>query len=460
MGLRIFSVLGEALNFGGRRMETIARVAWLPVLIIMIVNMVTVFAYLSVIAGRIITFEDVPTYVSAQQSLFRLASVGFQTSPAQMWLITVVSLILNWILVSSYMAPHIRYVGLGEKPAPGAVRLHFGADQFRFVLSSLANVVFLAVLVFVPIISATFYVMKYITDALSQTLASFPNPDSLHTIEIITGAELAAANGAAWMYDSAIPIIGMAPLALLLWLLTFLHFSPRNRPSAPEGGNVILRAITTLLVTVGLLAAGYYFLKEMVMGSFAANAMFLGTVAEVVEQLKAINPKLAIDMTSVKESIKFVFKSPIGRLLFFGVASFYLVNYFSLRLFAYPGVTVCRKSLGLGNTLRVSRGWNIIRIAIIVYASGALLFYIYKWVIDYGLLQMVLLKGVLTYLLTAVGVTSKLFNSGVTQDWVLPLFIWIWNIVKIIVNLVWTFFCIGVAAALYGRLYRESVRTD
>ena len=39
MGLRIFSVVGEALNFGGRRMETIARVAWLPLLLSMIATM-------------------------------------------------------------------------------------------------------------------------------------------------------------------------------------------------------------------------------------------------------------------------------------------------------------------------------------------------------------------------------------------------------------------------------------
>ena len=44
MALGVFSVTGEALNFGGRRMETIMRVSWLPVALLLIVNMATVFA--------------------------------------------------------------------------------------------------------------------------------------------------------------------------------------------------------------------------------------------------------------------------------------------------------------------------------------------------------------------------------------------------------------------------------
>ena len=39
MGLRIFPVVGAALNFGGRRMETTARVAWLPIVLSMIASM-------------------------------------------------------------------------------------------------------------------------------------------------------------------------------------------------------------------------------------------------------------------------------------------------------------------------------------------------------------------------------------------------------------------------------------
>ena len=53
-------------------------------------------------------------------------------------------------------------------------------------------------------------------------------------------------------------------------------------------------------------------------------------------------------------------------------------------------------------------------------------------------------------------VSTKLVNSGVGADWVLPLFIWIWNGIKILANVFWAFFSYGVIAGLYGRLYRDS----
>ena len=54
-------------------MATIARVAWLPVVLLLITNMVTVFAYLSVIAGRIVTFKDAGTFAVAQQVMAQVS---------------------------------------------------------------------------------------------------------------------------------------------------------------------------------------------------------------------------------------------------------------------------------------------------------------------------------------------------------------------------------------------------
>lgn len=448
MGLRIFSVVGEALNFGFRRMETIARVAWLPVILLMIVNMVTVFAYLSVIAERLITFTDLSNYTVAQQTFMRLAATGFSKSPQEMWLITGVNLTLSWILISSYMAPLIRYAGLGEKPAPGAVRAPFGADQLRYIGSSILSFLFVAVLVFGPIAGATYYVMKYIADALSQTIATFPDPSSLHTIEVTTLAQQLAGQGSSFIYDNAIPLAGVAPLAALLWVIIFLHFHPRNRPAAGDGGNMILRAIVTLGLTAGLLGVGYFLLAEVMLNTFKSSAGFLGSAANLASQLQ-------VDASAVLESLGFLLKSPVARLLFFATVSFYLVNYFGLRLFAYPGVAVCRKSVALGQTLKVTRGWNIIRLWVIVTFLSAMLGFVQVFIIN-GLFLTVFLPWIVTLLYEATATSTKLVNSGAVGDWVLPTFVWIWNITKMAINVVWGFFSFGVAAGLYGRLYRES----
>lgn len=448
MGLRIFPVVGAALHFGGRRMETIARLAWLPLLLTMIATMATVFAMLSVIAERLITFEDIPTFLNAQQLAVRNAARGFQNNPEAMWTITIASIAAQTMLTASFMAPLIRYAGLGEKPAPGVIRAPFGPDQIRFIVSSIFGLLFVAVLVFGPVAAASYYTLKYVVAALSQTVASFPDPNSLHTIEITTAADEIAAQGRNWIYERAIPLSGAAPVALLFWALLFFHFAPQNRPKAPAVGRTILRAIATFIVAAAAMLLTYFLFSEAVLNQFRGNTSFLGT-------LGALGGLLRLDMSGFLESLDFLLKSPAGRVVFFGVASFFVMNYLSLRLVPYPGVAVCRKSLALGNTLAVSRGWNLIRLWAIVTLIGVFLFVMQVFVLN-GLLLQRVFPAVINLLYEATAVSTRLLNSGQAGDWVLPTFIWLWNIVKIIVNLIWSFFSFGVAAGLYGRLYRES----
>ncbi|MCA8896060.1 MAG: hypothetical protein KDA48_12455, partial [Amphiplicatus sp.] len=64
MELRVFPVVGAALNFGLRRMETIMRVAWLPVVLLLVFNMASAFAILSIANDRFVTFADLAQGVS------------------------------------------------------------------------------------------------------------------------------------------------------------------------------------------------------------------------------------------------------------------------------------------------------------------------------------------------------------------------------------------------------------
>ncbi len=447
MGLRIFSVTGEALHFGGRRMETVARVAWLPLLLSMVASMAAVFAMASVIAGERITFGDIPSYSNIAQQVAKYAGRGFQNDPAAMWSITLASLAAQTLLTASFMAPLIRYAGLGEKPAPGLVRAPFGPDQLRFIFSSLFGTVFVAILVFGPMAAATFYTLKYIVAATPETFASFPDPNSPHTIEIKTAGDQAAAAGRSWVYNSAIPLMAAAPLALLFWALLFFHFAPKNRPNAPARGNVFLRALATLAGAALLLALAYFVFAEAVMTEFRGNMTFLGVVSSIAS--------LGVDMSGVLTGLDFTMKSPSARVLFFGVASFFVMNYLSLRLFAYPAVAVCRKSLAPHHMLAVTRGWNILRLFVIIALLFGILSLVQVYVLNALLFERVL-PWVVNILYQATAVSTKLVNSGVTADWVRPLFVWIWNIVKILVNIFWSFFSFGVTAGLYGRLYREN----
>ncbi len=433
MALGVFSVTGDALNFGGRRMETIMRVAWLPVALLLIVNMATVFAYLSAIAGRLITFADIATFQRAQQLLIAHSDRGWTQAPQAMTLISVANLSAQAILIAAFMAPLIRYAGLGETPRRGVVRLAFGPDQMRFIISGAFSFMFLAFLILAPILLTSFFVMQYVVDALSQTLAHFPDPDSLHTVELTTSGESLAARGEAWIYTLALPATASAPFLLALWALAFLHFHPRNRPSAAGRANPALRAAATLAVLAAIVGAAYWLFGDA--GGQPGTAT--GTGASAAQQKTG-------DANGV---------SPMAAAALLGVAALLLTGYFSLRLYAYPGVAVCRKSLALGGVLRVTRGWNIFRLFMILVLIAGFLLIVQFLINNYALTW---IRQTLYALYAAADASSRLVNSGDQGAWVQPVFVWIWNGVKIAVNVFWTFFSYGVAAGLYGRLYRES----
>ncbi len=433
MQLRILSILGEALNFGGRRMATIMRVSWLAVVLLLIVDMASVYASLSVIAGRVITFAEVGSFLSAQQLLARYAAQGWSAHGEQMAAIAAVSLFVQVILISTFLAPLIRWAGLGERPGPGSVRLPFGPDQLRFLIGLLFSALFVGVIILLPIMTTSFFTLKYIVAAMSQTMASFPDANSLHTIKLITAEEGLVQRGAEWVFGLAVPLAAAAPLVLLTWLVTFFHFNPRNRPNATGKPNAFLRAVVSFVVVAVVFGAAVFLLRPEILKLLKSAAAAGG----------------AADLTS----------APVNAILFIVTAGYLLVTYINLRLYPYPGIAVCRGSLGLGGTLLLSRGWNIVRIPIILLAVAGFFFILQTFIIN-SLFLTTLIPQVINLLYQAVLVSTKLVNSGVGADWALPLFIWIWNGIKILANVFWAFFSYGVIAGLYGRLYRDSERIE
>lgn len=426
MSLRMFSVIGEALHFGARRMGVIARVAWLPVLLLLVLDLATVFAYLSVIAERTITFTEVTTYYEAQQLLTRYAERGWSTAPAKMAGITIGSMALQVLLVASFQVPLIRYAGLGERPRNGLIRLAFGPDQIRFLGAAAASFLFILVVVTGPVAATSLFVSQSIVDAMSQTMASFPEPDSLHTIKIVSAGEQLIADGTAWTMDLALPLIAAAPFALLIWLVGFIHFHPENRPFAKSGHNFVLRAALVLAIVGGIGAAIYWVMRGLALQSIVAAGG---------------DPSTGLTGT------------PVNSALIFSIIAIFLIGYVNLRLFPYPGVAVCEKSMALGPTLSATRGWNLLRLPLIIAIIMAFLLVV-SVVINTVALPMVL--STLSTLFQATETSTRLVNSGAKAEWVAPFFVWVWNFTKIGVNFLWTFFSYGVIAGLYGRLYRDS----
>lgn len=418
MKLGVFSVVGEALHFGARRMETIMRVAWLPVALILVLQMATVFTYLSVLGERLISFADVSTYAQAQRLLARYIELGLTTKPVQMAAVGLSSAAIEIILIASFMAPLIRLAGLGEQPAPGVVRLAFGPDQLRYIASSLLSILVMAAFIFGPMAAAAFFTVKYILQAIAEIrYADFPNPESLHTINIVSAQEVFFDVADLRPLSMALPLAIAAPFLIGFWMLLFAHFHPKNRAGGAGRPNPALRAFFTLVgmgLIGGLVWAG---LAEAFAGAGSGYEHILAIVA------------LAL----------------------------MIVYYGQLRIAPYIGVAVCRRSLAPGPTLKVTRGFDIFRLLLALMLLGALLFGVQLLI---NQVAFPAIGATVNTLFQATDVYARFVSGGEGGGWVRPFFITLWNGVKILANIFWAFFAYGVSAGLLGRLYRESVRGD
>lgn len=429
MALRPFSVVGEALHFSSRRFETVMRVSAMPLVLLLIFNMTAAFGYLSVANGRIITFSDVSAAGANWGEVARLAAraaqSGLAASSPQVWAIYCASLAVNAILVASFMAPLIRYAGLGEKPAPGVLRAPFGADQIRFILAGILSVLIFLLVVYAPVSFATLSIIGFITQAMTVPYARFPDKGSLHTIDIVAGAD---AFGLRWLHQYEVWGAGAAAIAVVLIALFIMHLRPR-REEKTAGVGLIGRAIG---VTAGVAS----FLSISIILYICAMRFIAGLLKAA--GAPPINGALSPDT--------------LGFVLF-ASAALAFAGFFSLRLFPYAGVAVCRRSMSFAGTLKVTRRFDVLRLALAFVLLGAILFG--------AQLLLVWLGGgaayaVVAYLATAVQSAVRLFGGDEGAAWVFPFFGWLWAVIGIAFTLLWTAFTYGVTAGLFGRLYRES----
>lgn len=418
MKVKIISAVGEALNFGARRMETIMRVAWLPVVLLLVLNMGAAFMAISIASNRVITFKHAiasnASYDQVANQAIGQILAALQAFSTPMWAFVMAMLVVNLILISSFMVPLIRYAGLGEKPAPGTIRIPFGADQIRFLVAGFLSFLLLAIFICAPIGVASYSIVDHVSEALSASYASFPDPNSLHTIELVRGEEKLTADGAIWKFLYGYWIAAAAGFGALLWLLLTMHFHPKNRGTDPATANAALRSLVVFFALVAGLGASFLFLRSI--------------------------------LTSEAVPTEY-------GLLFFALVVGCLFFYASLRIFPYLGVAVCRRSLASAGTLRLTRGWNLFRLAAVLVAVF-LLTAVVEWVVTNHVFGW--LFSALTTLFQATVTYTNLTGSGEQAGWVFPLFAWIWASLKILYTIFWTFFTYGVTAGLLGRLYRDS----
>lgn len=414
--LNIFSVAAEALNFGWRRFGTILRVGAMPLALMLILNMAAVFLWLTLAYGKHISFTDVVAAGASWGQVVALSTQaqaqGLAANSGAAWTLWLASLGVNLILFASFMAPLTRYAGLGEKPAPGFIRAPFGPDQIRFLAAgTLSTIVFVAV-AYAPITVATLSIIQFMATAMTTPFASFPDPDSLHTVDVIFGADRF---GVRWLYGWQVWGAAAALAGLFLVALLFGHVAPR-REDRRAGIGLLGRALGVsagVTAYLALVAWGYYSLFKKAAPSPLALADGLSGV---------------------------LFMAGAAAVLLFA----------GLRLYPYAGVAVCRRSMAIAGSLRVTRRHNLFRLFAVFVLVGALLFGA-QILIN---ITFSLLIGVIGAVFGAAESAARL--GGAEGGWAARSAALAIGASGIAANALWALFTYGVSAGLMGRLYRES----
>lgn len=340
MRLPVFVIVGEALDFGGRRLETSLRVSWLPLLLLFLLNYMMAYVVVSVIAGHMITPETLSP-ARAALAIEKLGQRGFAQHPFQMLGAYAAWGLLGLILISSLMAPLVRDAALGEHPPKHAAQIHFGPDAFRFLVATVLSISVIGVAVYLPAFFAQGFIQSYADRVLAPNV-SFPDTQSLHYFEMTPSP----AEAHSWIYERALPLI--------------------------------------------------------------VSASFL---------------------------IAYV--------------------YLNLRLSAYPGFVAAQKSLSPAPAWRATRGLNVLRIlfALTILVSLVLLV---QFVLNAYAFPLIL--KVMSALLALSERVQRMFDvDGEAARWLLPMFQWIWLIVRAGLNLVFLAFQYGVIAGFFGAVYKRAV---
>jgi hypothetical protein len=417
--LGVFSVAAEALNFAWRRFGVVLRVGGLPLILMLVFNMASVFLWLSLAYQKPISFADVAAAGASWGQVIALAqqaqAQGLAANSGAAWALAAASLAVNLILLSSFMAPLIRYAGLGEKPAPGFIRAPFGPDQIRFLLAgALASVVFF-ITAYAPVTVATAAILGFMQSAMTTPFASFPDDSSLHTVDVVFGVDRF---GVRWLYGWQVWGAAAAAIGLLIAALVFGHVAPR-RDDKTAGVGALGRGLGSLL------AVAAYF--------GAAGASYNALFGDIARKSGAFADGLAGAM--------------------FIAAGAALMIFAGLRLYPYAGVAVCRRSMAIAGALKVTRRHDIFRLLAAMLLIGFLLFGAQILIS----VAFSLLTGVIATLFGAAETASRL--GGGEGGWAARSAALAISASGIAANALWALFTYGVMAGLMGRLYRESERT-
>ncbi len=496
-------------------METILRLIWLPLILLLCVQFVWAYCMLDLLVEEPIQAKTVLFYTIAQEQYKTYPVVAWQRVPWHMFALTIGVVISSLYIIASFMVPLIRYAATGEKPPEGLFRQSWGIANLRFSRAALLSGFVSLLVLFAPLMAAmnalNQHILRSVVKIEIPDHVKFPFEESLHTVYQSSIADLVTNKANVWVLGIPVSILALAiPILSIFLFLMVRHFAfGRMRGGHAGEGTSNRKTLFNVLIVLLLSMVVFFLLWGMV-----------STILPRPPIVDSLLPKLG---------------GSLGHFSFFAVSLFLLLAYLNMRLFAWPGYAVMRRPGPIGQSKPVRNNIKGFFFLIGIFAIGALLYFFgdkisgmpgmsvlgqgWNWVFahyisvmsDHGIyvlcalivaafvtmyfsnglranlitsrgtnlfriIGLFLLVFIVTYamqyainfllnkvvfravsLTYAMLVTStRLSNSGVSAAWITPTILWSWTGFKVLVNLFWMIFSYGVLAGLYGRLFTHT----
>ncbi|MGV6802354.1 MAG: hypothetical protein ACWA5L_10575 [bacterium] len=191
MALKIYDTVTRTLGFAVRNYELTARLAWLPLLLSALLGIAAPFILLSISQNRLIGPDDVSNFKAALYTTQVLGDLASHHFPA-----LIITLLLIYFLFivfqTSALIPLLRYAAYNERPAFHSFPISFGWAHLKYAVTSLITIAGISLISFVPWMVSSNFIASAIEAASNRGYAVFPDSNSLHRIEIMSGGDSAA----------------------------------------------------------------------------------------------------------------------------------------------------------------------------------------------------------------------------------------------------------------------------
>ena len=183
MNLDILPVIRESMGFASRQFETVARVSWFPLLLVLLFLIMFPYLQLTVLSGGPVTLNDT-SLAEARKLLEKNQADLWQNRTGIMIALAALSYIVITVLYTSFIVPLLRLAARGEPVSHRSLSLSFGPRHLKFIGVSLLTIFGVSIVTLLPLGLVTNFINGYVDQAMQTQYAVFPDSDSLHTIKL------------------------------------------------------------------------------------------------------------------------------------------------------------------------------------------------------------------------------------------------------------------------------------